>query len=50
MTVIVKSINTFDTIQLNNVSNIAFAGSTYTITHGDEVSTYSSANYRVFII
>lgn len=50
MTVIVKAIKTFETIQLNNVSDIAFAGSTYTITHGGGVSTYSGADYRVFII
>lgn len=50
MTVIVKAIKTFETIQLNSVSNIAFAGSTYTITHAGGTNTYSNADYRVFII
>lgn len=54
MTVIIKSKTTFDIVQLNNVSNIAYNSGTkvYTITHSGGTVTYSSDNYymSVFLI
>lgn len=50
MTVIVKALKTFETIQLNDVSSISFASHTFTIVHGGGTGTYSDATYRVFII
>lgn len=55
MTVIIKSKTTFDIVQLNNVTNIAYNAGTkvYTITvSGGTSTTYSSDNYymSVFLI
>ena len=50
MTVIVKAIKTFETIQLTGVTQISHAGTTFTIIHSGGTDTYSDANYRVFII
>lgn len=55
MTVIIKSKTTFDIVQLDNVTNIAYNAGTkvYTITvSGGSTSTYSSDNYylSVFLI
>lgn len=50
MTVIVKAIKTFDTVQLNDVSSISFASHTFTIVHGGGTATYSDTSYRIFII
>ena len=54
MTVIIKSKTTFDIVQLDNVTNIAYnAGTkTYTITASGGTTTYSSDNYymSVFLI
>lgn len=50
MTVIVKAIKTFETVQLNDVSSISFASHTFTIVHGGGTSTYSDTSYRIFII
>lgn len=55
MTIILKSKTTFDIIQINNVTNIAYNEGTkiYTITvSGGTTSTYSSDSYylSVFLI
>ncbi len=50
MTVIVKAIKTFDTIQLNGVSSISFSDHTFTIVHSGGTGTYSDTAYRIFII
>lgn len=50
MTVLVKSINTFDLIQIDNVTSITYASSTYTITNADGSSTYSDDDYTIHII
>ena len=55
MTVIIKSKTTFDIVQLDNVTNIAYNAGTkvYTITvSGGTSTTYSSDNYymSVFLI
>lgn len=54
MAVIVKNKNTFDCIQYDQVSNIAYNSTTkiYTITNNGNNYTYSSDNYfiSVFII
>ena len=54
MQVIIKNKTTFDCVQLNQVSNIAYDSSTkiYTITNNGTNYTYSSDNYLicVFII
>ena len=54
MNIIIKKKDSFDLIQLNGVSNIAYdSGSKiYTITHSGGTSTFSSDNYylSVFLI
>ena len=54
MTVIIKSKTSFDIVQLDNVSNIAYNASTkiYSITNSGGTVTYSSDNYylSVFLI
>ena len=55
MTLIMKSKTTFDIVQINNVTNIAYNSATkvYTITvSGGSTSTYSSDSYylSVFLI
>lgn len=54
MTVIMKSKTTFDIVQLDNVTNIAYNAGTkiYSITNSDGTTTYSSDNYymSVFLI
>lgn len=54
MTVIIKSKTTFDIVQLDNVTNIAYNAGTkvYTITSSGGTVTYSSDNYylSVFLI
>ena len=53
MKVIVKNKLTFDTIQYDNVSNIAYDASTkiYTITYGSsQTASVSSDNYLVAIM
>ena len=53
MTVIVKSMTSFDIIQINDVSNIAYDDATqiYTITTSGGVSTtYSGESYYVYLI
>lgn len=51
MTIIVKNKTTFDTVQISNVTNIAYNTSTkiYTITAGS-TTTYSSDNYFISIL
>lgn len=54
MTVIIKSKTTFDIVQLDNVTNIAYNAGTkiYSITNSGGTVTYSSDNYylSVFLI
>lgn len=50
MTVIVSSKSTFDSVQLNNVSNIAYLNGTVTITAGGNTYTYTTDNYTVSLI
>lgn len=50
MKVIVISKNTFNTIELANVSNIAFASNTYTITAGGTTSSYNADDYRIAVL
>lgn len=53
MKVIVKNKLTFDTIQYDNVSNIAYDTSTkiYTITYGSsQTASFSSDNYLVAVM
>ena len=50
MKVIVISKNSFNTLELANVSNIAFSSNTYTITAGGVTTTYSADNYRICVI
>ena len=52
MQVIVRKKDTFDTVQYNQVSNIAYDSSTkiVTITYGEsQTATYSTVNYFLFI-
>lgn len=53
MVVVVKNKLTFDTSQINNVSNIAYNASTkiYTITYGSsQTTTFSSDDWLVAIM
>lgn len=50
MTVIVKALNSFNVIQLSNVTNIAYADHEYVITQGDDVSTYADDAYKIYLI
>lgn len=52
MQVIVRKKDTFDTVQYDRVSNIAFNSTTniVTITYGEsQTATYSTVNYFLFI-
>lgn len=52
MDVLIKSKTTFDAIELNGVTNIAYTSGTYTITYGSpsQTATYSAASYTVTIL
>lgn len=50
MTVIIKNINTFEVLQINNVSSIEYTDDTYTITSGDISEEYAADTYRIYII
>lgn len=53
MTVIVKKKDTFDTVQLENVTNIAYNAGTkvYTITYGSsQTATYNAADYVIGVL
>lgn len=49
MFVVFKNKETFDTVQYNNVTNIAFNGTNYTITLSDSTTaTYSASNWHIW--
>ena len=52
MNVLIKSKTTFDAVELNNVTNIAYSSGTYTITYGSpsQTATYSAASHTVTIL
>lgn len=52
MDVLIKSKTTFNAVELNNVTNIAYSSGTYTITYGSpsQTATYSAASYTVTIL
>lgn len=50
MVVIVISKTSFNTIQHNNVSNIAYSSGTVTITSGADTYSYSVDNYAISIL
>ena len=45
MKVILKNKNNFNTIEINNVTNVAFSGNTISITANGTTSTYSSNSW-----
>lgn len=50
MSIIIKNKSTFDTIQVDNVSNIAYDGTNYAITAGGSTTNYSAATYLINIL
>lgn len=50
MRVLIKNKNNFNTIELNNVTNIAFSSGNYVITAGGTNYTYSATTYLVNIL
>ena len=50
MKVIVISKNNFNTVEIANVTNIAFASNTYTITASGTTYSYSVDNYRIAVL
>ena len=52
MSVIVKAKKSFNQIQLDNVTNIAFTSGNYVITYGSpaQTATYAAASYTVTIM
>lgn len=52
MDVLIKSKTDFNTVELHNVSSIAYASGTYTITYGtpSTTATYSANLYTVTIL
>lgn len=51
MTVIVKNKTTFDTVQYDNVSNIAYSAGTYTITYGSaQTASVNASDWLIAIM
>lgn len=49
MSVLIISKTSFNQIQIDNVTNIAYAGGNYVITAGS-TSTYSASDYNIAIL
>ena len=45
MKVILKNKNNFNTIEINNVTNVAFSGTTINITAGEATTSYSTNDW-----
>lgn len=50
MRLLVKSKTTFTQYEITDVTNIAYNGTTYTITHGGQTSTYDVDSYIITIL
>lgn len=50
MSILVLNKNTFTQSQYDNVTSIAFADNTYTITYGATTKTLSASSYKIVIL
>lgn len=50
MTVVLRSKNSFQVVQLDAVSSITYSSGTYTIVHGGGTATVTDADYIIQIV